>query len=222
MSGVFIQPSEFLIFAFAGAAAASVYALFWTLRHFFKSGGLFETLADLVFTLFSTAFFLFCLTEMTDGGLRFFYFIAYFLTFSLLLLFLNTFKAALIAFFKSAAARIKKSSLFIKLSASLKKLKAKAAEREEARNRRFDELKKLRQEKSEKNQKEKEKKAAEKTEARNRRFEELKKLRKEKSEKNQKEKEKKAAEREELKKLRKEKTERDNIEKKKKTLNERN
>ncbi|MDR2091099.1 MAG: hypothetical protein LBP62_05545 [Clostridiales bacterium] len=108
MSGVFIQPSEFLTFAAAGACCAALYAVFWLSRHFFKPGGFFETLADLTFALSAAAVFLLCLTETTDGTLRLFYFIAYFAAFFAPLLTLNLFKDTLIALYKRAAKHGKK------------------------------------------------------------------------------------------------------------------
>jgi flagellar biosynthesis GTPase FlhF len=189
MSGVFIQPSEFLIFAAAGAVSAALYALFWLLRHLFKSGGLFETLADFTFAALSTAAFLFCLTELTDGSLRFFYFIAYLLTFSALLFLLNTFKTAIIAFFKSAAARFKKSALFVNISAFIKRQKVKAAEREEIKNKRYEKLKKQRLEKIEKKKRENEINKENNEKRKQEKKAELKKIRQEKIKKNNRQKE---------------------------------
>jgi hypothetical protein len=183
MSGVFIQPSEFFIFAAAGAVSAVLYAVFWLLRHFFRSGGFFEILSDFTFAALSTAVFLFCLTEMTDGSLRFFYFIAYLLTFSALLFLLNTFKTAIIAFFKATAARVKKSALFVNISIFIKKQKIKAAEREEIKNIRYEKLKKQRLEKIEKRKREKKINAENKEKIKNQRKTELKKIRQEKIEK---------------------------------------
>ncbi|MDR2046566.1 MAG: hypothetical protein LBP79_01445 [Clostridiales bacterium] len=80
-----VQPTEFLIFLAAGCACAAVYAVFRLLGRFFKPNGLFEILSDLTSVILSGAVFLFCLAELTDGTLKYYFFLAYALSFTGLL-----------------------------------------------------------------------------------------------------------------------------------------
>ncbi|MDR3262868.1 MAG: hypothetical protein LBT30_00990 [Clostridiales bacterium] len=133
MSGSSLQPAEFLIFAAAGFVCALIYAVFWLCRHFVKKDGFWEMLSDFTFVIVSGAIFLFCLTQKSDGTLKFFYFFAFLLTLSTILLTLSIFKEILIAFFKGLYSRLKKSAPIVFVSDKIKALSLKSAAREQKR-----------------------------------------------------------------------------------------